>query len=430
MKNNNKRISIFIQVYGDRVWNALKKEFIELSSEEIEFINNNRNNFDILEYPQRLYDLGIITSDWREKELIKYLKKITTDNQFQSLYLITTTNCNLDCDYCFYRSSSSQSLQMKENMSFDIAKQSMNDFKKIISNNIKDNDYWEQITFYGGEPLINRNLLYQAIPYARMLFGSDINVVINTNATLLIDSDIELFRKYNVEVQVSLDGNREQHNLHRKTSNGELTYDIVISNMKRLLNNGVKVLPMITATDANIHNFSEVLLEISRELRINDFAVNVLITNSYGVEEEYTEILSSEMLRAYKEFGEIATDCVFVELYQKLLGIDKSISKNSCGSSRKITVFPNGKVYACQALEKVAQNYMGTLSTDYAKNSNWECWRNRSRFDNSECLECSSVLSCGGGCATGSFNLNSSIYDLDKNNCEYTRKLFKKIHNV
>jgi hypothetical protein len=46
-----------------------------------------------------------------------------------------------------------------------------------------------------------------------------------------------------------------------------------------------------------------------------------------------------------------------------------------------------------------------------------------------EYLECSSVLSCGGGSTTGSYNLNSSIYDLDKNNCEHTRKLFKKIHN-
>lgn len=49
---------------------------------------------------------------------------------------------------------------------------------------------------------------------------------------------------------------------------------------------------------------------------------------------------------------------------------------------------------------------------------------------NDECLSCSSVLSCGGGCATGSYNLNGSIYDIDKNNCEYTKRLFKKIHNI
>ncbi len=36
----------------------------------------------------------------------------------------------------------------------------------------------------------------------------------------------------------------------------------------------------------------------------------------------------------------------------------------------------------------------------------------------------------GGGCATESYNLHGSIYDIDKNNCEYTKKLFKKIHHI
>ena len=71
---------------------------------------------------------------------------------------------------------------------------------------------------------------------------------------------------------------------------------------------------------------------------------------------------------------------------------------------------------------------MGTITTDYVRSPNWDCWRSRSRFDNPECLKCAAVASCGGGCATGSYNLNGSIYDIDKNNCEYTKKLFKKIH--
>lgn len=45
-------------------------------------------------------------------------------------------------------------------------------------------------------------------------------------------------------------------------------------------------------------------------------------------------------------------------------------------------------------------------------------------------LKCPSIISYGGGCATGSYNMNGSIFDIDKNNCEYTKKLFKKIHNI
>ena len=56
--------------------------------------------------------------------------------------------------------------------------------------------------------------------------------------------------------------------------------------------------------------------------------------------------------------------------------------------------------------------------------------RERSRFDNEECVRCPSVISCGGGCATGSYNKNSSIFGIDENNCEYTKGLFKRLHGM
>ena len=424
------KISTFIHIFDDKVWDALHKEFIYLSEEELKYLKNNINKEMLENIPQSLINKGIITTIGEEVKLLKQLKEQIRDKQFQSLYLISSTSCNLDCDYCFYRSSASKSLSHHQNMSFDIAKKALLDFKKLVESNIRDHDYWQQVTFYGGEPLLNKNMLYQAIPFVRDNFDIDTNLVINTNGVLIEKNDITLFKDNSVEVQISLDGDKEKHDLHRKTQNGDPTYEIVIDNMKRLLERGVKVLPMITATDDNIDGFSDRIYSIVKELGIDDYAVNVLITNSFKTSDDYTDKLAKEMLIAYKKFGNIASDYAFVELYNRLLGIDKTLSKNSCGSSRKITVFPDGKVFACQALEKVVQNYMGTLSDNYIGSSNWECWRLRSRFDNDKCIKCPSVISCGGGCATGSYNMNGSIFDIDKNNCEYTKKLFKKIHNI
>ncbi len=424
------KISTFIHIFNNKVWDALHKEYLNVSEEELIYLKNNIDKESLEDIPKSLIDKGIVTTKEKEKILLNKLKEKIRDNQFQSLYLISSTSCNLDCDYCFYRSSSSKSLNHHQNMSFEVAKKALIDFKKIVENNVKDSNYWQQVTFYGGEPLLNKNMLCQAIPFVRENFDANTALVINTNGVLIDDNDIKLFKDNNVEVQISLDGDKKPHDLHRKTQNGEPTYDIVISNIKKLLENGVKVLPMITATNDNIDNFSEKIYSIVKELGINEYAVNILITNSFAVNDNYTEKLANEMLSAYQKFGNVASDYAFVELYNRLLGVDKTLSKNSCGSSRKITVFPDGKVYACQALEKVQQNYMSTLSDDYLKNPNWECWRSRSRFDNEECLICPSIISCGGGCATGSYNLNKSIYDIDKNNCEYTKKLFKKIHNI
>ena len=426
------KISMFIHIYGDRIWNALTKEFLNLTEEEINFIKKYQKQIikEDVKIPNNLILKHVVVTCEEEKQIIEYLKKITRDYQFQSLYLIVSTACNLDCDYCFYRSSASSSLKSRQNMEFEVAKKALLDFKKIVENNIKDKDYWQQITFYGGEPLLNKKMLYQTLPFTRNLFPNSTNLVINTNATLLENNDIKIFKDNDVEVQVSLDGDKEKHNLHRKNHFGEGTYEVVIRNIKKLLDSGIKVLPMITATDDNLEGFSDRLYSIVKELGINDFAVNILITNSFKTSEEYAEQLAEEMLMAYKKFGDIASDYAFVELYRRLKGDDKTIAKGACGSSRKITIFPNGKIYACQALEKVKQNFIGNLKEDYISSPTWECWRERSRFNNNECLSCAALLSCGGGCATGSYNMNGSIYDIDKNNCEYTKKLFKKIHKI
>lgn len=378
------KISTFIHIFNDKVWDALHKEYIYVSEVELNYLKSNINRGILENVPESLINKGIITTIEEEVKLLKELKEQIRDKQFQSLYLISSTSCNLDCDYCFYRSSASKSLSQHQNMNFDVAKKALLNFKRIVQGNVKKSDYWQQVTFYGGEPLLNKNMLYQAIPFARENFDEDTNLVINTNGVLIDKDDIKLFKDNSVEVQISLDGDKEKHDLHRKTQNGDPTYGIVINNMKKILESGVKVLPMITATDDNIDGFSDRIYSIVKELGIDDYAVNVLITNSFKVNDDYTDKLAREMLMAYRNFGNIASDYAFVELYNRLLGIDKTLSKNSCGSSRKITVFPNGKVFACQALEKVQQNYMGTLSDDYIESPNWECWRSRSRFDRYE----------------------------------------------
>lgn len=423
------KISRFIHVLNEnKVWDALNKRVISFDNSLINFIKENKFNNNIMMYPELLKEYEIVLEEKQEQDLIERLREKTTDRQFQSLYLITTTSCNLDCDYCFYRSGSSGSLKHRENMSYDVAKTAIDKFSDIVSNNTINDNYWQQITFYGGEPLINKKLLTEAIPYARSKFNDGFtSLVVNTNLVLLDDDVISLFKKYNVEVQVSLDGNKQQHDLHRKTLAGSGSYDIVIKNIKRLIKNGVKVLPMITATDANVNGFSETLYQIVNELGIDDFAVNILITNSFKTDNNYSLILAKEMIKAYDKFGKIANDCAFVDLFNMIIGNNKEIAKNSCGSTRKITVFPNGEIYSCQALEQIDINRMGNINSNFIQNENWEVWRKRNRFNNQECLDCEVVTSCGGGCATGSYNGTGSIYGIDLNQCLYTKELFKEL---
>ena len=423
----NKKISTFIHIIDDEtIWDALNKELISLDKATIKYIKNNKDNEKLLDIPKNIVNNKyIITTVKDEQNLINHWIDKTTDKQFQGLYLITTTGCNLDCDYCFYRSSISESLHKKNNMPFEVAKEAILRFKEIVKNNKKDNNYWQQITFYGGEPSINKQLLIKAIPFAKKTFNDKYtSLVINTNLTIYDEELFNIYKDYNVEVQVSIDGDEKAHNLHRKMFNGTGSYNLVIDNIKKLNEMGVKVTPMITATDANIDRFSDILCQLVNDLKIEDFGVNILISNSYDVDDDYPQKLAKEIYDAYKKVGDKVFDYSFVELYEGILGINKEITRNSCGSNRKITVFPNGNVFSCQALEKHPKNYMGTLNEDFIKNPNWEYWRKRNKFANQKCLNCPVIGTCGGGCAQGSYNKYKTIYDVDYNQCEYAKALF------
>ena len=425
------KVSTFIHVLDeDTIWNALSKEKIKLSKESIQYIKEHKNDCNIKDIPLEIKDnKDIITTIPNEKKLIDYWLEKTTDRQYQGLYLITTTSCNLNCDYCFYRSGVSESLLKRSNMSFAVCKKAIDKFKEITNHNKRDNEYWQQITFYGGEPSINKELLVEAIPYARKVFNNDYtSIVINTNLTIYDEELFKLYKDYDVEVQVSLDGNKNIHDIHRKTLGGEGSFDLVISNLKIIKGLGVKIVPMVTANDMNVNNFSDILYEIVKVTGAEDFGVNILITDSYKTDYEYPKKLALEMKKAYERFGNIANDSAYVSLKDGILGIDKNIVKNSCGSTRKITVFPDGRVFACQALEKLPNNIMGTLDDDFVNNSNWEYFKKRNRFSLEKCLKCELIGTCGGGCAQGAYNRYGDIYHEDYNQCEYAKEMFRLLN--
>ena len=422
------KISRFIHVLDqNRIWNSLTKEVMVIDNDLFDYINNNKNNDSLINIPEKLLNLKIVVSEEEEKELIKELITQTTDKYFQGLYLITSTQCNLDCDYCFYRASISGSLSEKKLMSVEIAKKAIDKFKKIVENNPKDNSYWQQVTFYGGEPMTNKKLLKEMLPYAKEMFDDKYSdIVINTNLTLL-DNDIANILKDNkIIVQVSLDGNEKMHDLHRKTLDNSGTYKTVLNNAKKLIQMGVEVIPMITATNDNVDNFSEIVLEILESLELKDFCVNVLISGTYDVKKTYFSKLASELVRLKNILNNrniYGFD--FESEYDSIIGNIKGISRNSCGTTRKITVFPNGSVYSCQALQKLDINSMGMIDDNFVNNKNWELWKKRNKFSNEECLDCEVVASCGGGCALGSYNSTNSVYKTDYNQCQFNKELFK-----
>lgn len=148
------------------------------------------------------------------------------------LTLQVTQGCNLRCKYCIYSENSNldQRSHSSNAMSIETAKKSI-DFYRQHSIDAER----AMIGFYGGEPLLAFHTVAESVKYAKSIFqGRDISFGITTNGTLLTDEMIEFLIEYNFAVTFSLDGPKRVHNRNRVFRDGGGSFDIVLSNIKKM----------------------------------------------------------------------------------------------------------------------------------------------------------------------------------------------------
>ncbi len=435
------RISRFAFFYSKQgfVWQSLKAQRVFLSNKTLDRLADLRKAD--LKEPRlltlfgdeytKLRETGILVTDNKEEMMIARSRKLSISNQIQGLYLIVTTTCNLDCTYCLYRASGSKSLTGKvanRQMSPDTAIEAIHHFSNQVANNDRSGEYWEQVTLYGGEPLLNTRAILAAIQQVRTeqklgRLVRDCRIVINTNATMTNDPAVDVLIKEGVEFQVSIDGFEEVHNLNRVMKSGNGSYAKVMEGLEILHSKGASIVPMITVSDDNLNEIPTFVPWLVDRFGIREYYMSVLMSGTGDTRHDYPEAAARQMAlaaEAAKRLG--AKDFGVCSQFHTLESGSTSISE--CGTSRKITVFPDGDLHVCQALEETGLSKIGTLR-DGINTDSRSAWLNRTRFENTECLDCPAIAGCGGGCAAGSFHANGRIDGIDPNKCRWTRAIFE-----
>lgn len=202
--------------------------------------------FDSLEIPEQ----EII------RELIALQNMVTNENIMQAIsidklyvmgdvdnYISTHVNmitlelterCNLRCKYCIYQDfNASYRGYGERDMTIETAKKAI-DLLVMHSSEVEPEKKLI-ITFYGGEPLLQFDLIKQCVEYAesqkvmhKWLFA------ITTNCTLLTDEKIEYFAQKGFTLTASIDGDKEIHDANRVYQNGNGSFDIAIKNLEKL----------------------------------------------------------------------------------------------------------------------------------------------------------------------------------------------------
>lgn len=161
----------------------------------------------------------------------RFLKSLS-QSALSIMVLQISKSCNFKCRYCAFADATNlERNHQKEKMTWEVAKAAV-DFLHKNSAFSKE----VQIGFYGGEPLLEKELIKKIIDYANMTFvDKEVKYVMTTNLSLLSDEFIDVIEKNQFKVAISLDGPRELHNKNRRfADNGIGTYDAVTNQLKKL----------------------------------------------------------------------------------------------------------------------------------------------------------------------------------------------------
>lgn len=158
---------------------------------------------------------------------------------FNELILEVTTSCNLRCKYCVFSGNyNDQRAHSNEMMTIDTALKAIKMYLENFSQSKKYNPYKKpSIAFYGGEPLINFELIRESALFIHDQYKDEIFLTLTTNGTLLTDEMTKfLVFDQGFYVIFSVDGPEDVHDQNRVFSNDNGTFRKVMENIRRFVN--------------------------------------------------------------------------------------------------------------------------------------------------------------------------------------------------
>jgi len=299
------------------------------------------------------------------------------------LYFHVTRACNLRCKHCYVEASN----PLENELATAEALRIIEDFAQLGG---------KQLVITGGEPFMRREMLLETFKRAR---EAEIEkIFVETNGTLISDKDVDIFKKYSIEVGVSLDGAIQETNDYVR---GAGSFKKSINTIKKLVRAGVTAKIGMTLMKPNMKE-GEKMVYLAKDLDVKSISFNVVSeigrvkTNknlSLNLEEMY-----SSLFAAWRKAREVGIESEFENQFKSL---EKLTRKDMCGAGTELlTVSSNGDVYPCNMFIEIQEFRAGNVREqrleDIWKNSEaLKRFRRLSVLDIEGCKDCEIKFICG-----------------------------------
>ncbi|CCZ62886.1 radical SAM domain protein [Hungatella hathewayi CAG:224] len=377
-----------------------------------------------LEEIQYLIDAEeLLTTDQYHDYVVDFKKRKTV---VKALCLHIAHDCNLACQYCFAEEGEYHGRRAL--MSFEVGKKAL-DFLIANSGNRRN----LEVDFFGGEPLMNWEVVKQLVEYGRSKekeYNKNFRFTMTTNGVLLNDEIMEYCNREMSNVVLSLDGRKEVNDKMRPFRGGKGSYDLIVPKFQKFaeMRGDRDYYVRGTFTRHNL-DFSKDVMEFA-DLGFRSMSIEPVVAapeEEYAIREEDLPQIMEEYDRLAEEYLKRKKEGRGFNFFHFNIDLNQGpcVAKrlSGCGSGTEyLAVTPWGDLYPCHQFVGQEEFLLGNVDTGVTNERIRDEFKLCNVYAKDKCRDCFARFYCSGGCAANSYNFHGSITDAYDIGCAMQKK--------
>jgi uncharacterized protein len=335
-------------------------------------------------------------------------------------YVLVTDFCNFRCGYCFIENSLNQRPSVV--MTREVADKVIN----VLVNAAKAVKKY-RVTFYGGEPLSNSEIVFYIIEKLEQNSPNKFSFSCLTNGSLVTEELAQKLKQHKVSVGLSLDGwiNIDKN---RRLSDGKETFYSTLKALSILKQAGVDLGISCTITKQN-YQYAEEIVDFYYKLGVKSVGFNLLtrIKDAGDFEVPDPKQLAYYLFMAYLKAEKL---CMFEDrigqrrakyFFKEIFHI------YDCPAfGEQIFFSPTGTVGPCQAFYPSGKYQIPiTENLNVCHEPLFYEWLELGTLKNKECMNCPAIGICGGACGYDVYIKTGKIGIKENYFCAFQNEILK-----
>ena len=344
--------------------------------------------------PDKTDELGIIEKMYREHR---------NDPSVMNLTVCSTLACNFGCDYCFQGQDKSAHVMTEE-----VREGIVDLYRKVME--VKPEMRQVQFVWYGGEPLVKKNVIYDL---SDRLINLSIKRNIKHTASMVSNGylmDREVAQQLSLRglrmVQITLDGSEKFHDARRHLLSKKGTYQRIVGNIEQWIDDlPINVNIRVNIDDRNKDDIVNLIDDLvarglsgRNNLKLYFSPVEAITRGCHNIADKTMAKLNYGQFEAELYRYTFEKGLCDLPYPPKFLGVCSALRPND------YIVVPSGDVHKCWDTVSFPHKKVGTVFDldellGIKENLARQRWDEFDPFSNEICSSCKLLPNCSSYCA-------------------------------